>query len=383
MSGKMTEPLRAADFDYPLEEELIAQQPLERRDQSKLMRLCRSDGEISHHVFRELPALLRPGDLLVLNDTRVIPARITCRRSSGGRIEGLFLREVGPGRWEVMLKGAGRCRPGESLGLLGADETLRLERNLGQGRWEVDVVRDEQRVTGPATELLERVGSPPLPPYIRRGGGGDQAGPADPSKAPSQTARPAPSADDRVRYQTVYADRPGAVAAPTAGLHFTPELLNELQSVGMKLARVTLHVALGTFAPVKHEDLAEHPMHEEWYELTAPTAERLNAARAAGRRIVAVGTTSVRVLESAVSPDGHFAPASGWTRIFLYPPAAFRAVDALITNFHLPRSTLLMLVAAFCKPGSTEGLPMILQAYEEARRLRYRFYSYGDAMMIE
>ncbi|HOD82993.1 MAG: S-adenosylmethionine:tRNA ribosyltransferase-isomerase [Planctomycetes bacterium ADurb.Bin126] len=379
----MTEPLRAADFDYPLEEELIAQQPLERRDQSKLMRLCRSDGEISHHVFRELPALLRPGDLLVLNDTRVIPARITCRRSSGGRIEGLFLREVGPGRWEVLLKGAGRCRASERLQLLGADETLRLERNLGQGRWEVDVVRDEQRVTGPATELLERVGSPPLPPYIRRGGGGDQAGPADPSKAPSQTARPAPSTDDRVRYQTVYADRPGAVAAPTAGLHFTPELLNELQSVGMELARVTLHVALGTFAPVKHEDLAEHPMHEEWYELAAPTAERLNAARAAGRRIVAVGTTSVRVLESSVGPDGRFASASGWTRIFIYPPARFQAVDALITNFHLPRSTLLMLVAAFCKPGSTEGLPMILRTYEQARRLRYRFYSYGDAMMIE
>ncbi len=383
----MTRPLRAADFDYPLEEELIAQQPLQRRDQSRLMRLRRDGGAISHHVFRDLPALLRPDDLLVLNDTRVIPARITCRRRTGGRIDGLFLREVKVGRWEVMLKGAGRCRPGECLELAGADETLRLERNLGEGRWELDVLRAGEPVAAPAAELLERVGSPPLPPYIRRGGRDDQqaqaAEAAGQTNAQPQVAnQPAPPSDDRIRYQTVYADRPGAIAAPTAGLHFTPELLAELERGGMELARVTLHVALGTFAPVKREDLAEHPMHEEWYELTAATADRLNAARDAGRRIVAVGTTSVRVLESAVGPDGRFAPASGWTRIFLYPPAAFRAVDALITNFHLPRSTLLMLVAAFCKPGSTDGLPMILRAYEEARRLRYRFYSYGDAMLI-
>lgn len=386
MSGKNGKPVQAADFDYPLEEELIAQQPLERRDQSRLMRLRRVDGAISHHVFRELPRLLRPGDLLVLNDTRVILARITCRRASGGRIEGLFLREIRPGRWEVMLKGAGRCRPGECLELLGADETLRLEHNLGEGRWELDVLRFGQLMATPAAELLERAGSPPLPPYIRRGGRDShpgQEGAEQQDAQPPAAGRPASPSDDRLRYQTVYAERPGAVAAPTAGLHFTPELLAELEQGGMELARVTLHVALGTFAPVKHEDLAEHPMHEEWYELPPGTAERLNAARDAGRRIVAVGTTSVRVLESAASPDGRFAPASGWTRIFLYPPAAFRAVDALITNFHLPRSTLLMLVAAFCKPGSTDGLPMILRAYEEARRLRYRFYSYGDAMLIE
>ena len=449
----MSSPLRASDFEYPLEAERIAQQPLERRDQSRLMRLRRRDGQITHHVFGDLGELLRPGDLLVLNDTRVIPARFACRRPSGGKIEGLFLREVQTGRWQVMLKGAGRCRTGERLALasrsgLGGELHLRLSANLGQGCWEADLLRGEQVLAQPAAEVLEQHGVTPLPPYIHRPAAEDEASGEERSKEkepfrgkahgrlsvglgvqpteekahgklsvglgvqpteekahgkPSvgfgagpgeeeETHEKRPSVGlgpaeqdryDRTRYQTVYADRPGAVAAPTAGLHFTPELLEQLSARGMEFARVTLHVALGTFAPVKDEDLAAHPMHEEWYELPTAAADQLNAARSAGRRIVAVGTTSVRVLETAADEAGRFAPASGWTKIFLYPPATFRAVDALITNFHLPRSTLLMLVAAFCQPGRTGGLEMILRAYDQARRLRYRFYSYGDAMLIE
>ena len=353
-------PLTASDFEYPLEPELIAQEPLPRRDESRLMRLSRSDGRLAHHRFSDVPALVREGDVLVLNDTRVIPAKFTVRRQTGGRLEALFCRELQKGLWEVLLKGAGRCHGGETLQAeAGEPLSLKLVESLGAGSYAVRVA-----FAGPAVELLERIGSAPLPPYIRRPGGMTDE-------------------QDRQRYQTVYASAPGAVAAPTAGLHFTEALLDELRGGGVEIAFVTLHVGPGTFAPVKGEDLAAHRMHPEWYRLPGETAKKLNAARAAGRRIVAVGSTSLRVLETAAARGGPFAETSGWTDLFVYPPAEFRAVDALITNFHLPRSTLLMLVAAFCRPGGIGGVKMIMDAYAEARRLRYRFYSYGDAMLID
>lgn len=363
----LMEPL-ASDFDYPLDPDLIAQQPLPRRDESRLMVLRRKTGLTELRVFSDLPSLLRPGDVMVVNNTRVIPARFFCRRATGGRIEGLFLRQnprdEEPGEWVVLLKGAGRCRIGERLELVGAESSVELElrESRGAGQWLVT-----PHPPAPAAEVLARAGRTPLPPYIRRPGGADQ--PADPS--------------DRDRYQTVYAASDGAVAAPTAGLHFTPEILAALEARDIQTLTVTLHVGLGTFAPVKVETLADHPMHSEWYEMTAATASALNAARDERRRIVAVGTTSVRVLESVVGADGRFEARSGWTDIFLYPPAKFGATDALITNFHLPRSTLLMLVSAFCSPGRTEGVDMIRAAYAQAVAERFRFFSYGDAMLIE
>ncbi len=352
--------LTTSDFDYPLEAELIAQAPLERRDESRLMTLERASGAIGHHVFRELPRLLAPGDLLVMNDTRVIPAKFAARRRTGGRIEGLFLREAGSGQWEVMLKGAGKCKDGETLSLERADGVeLELQENLGSGRWLLGVTP-----AASAVELLEKAGATPLPPYIRR---------------ETQTA----DAADRTRYQTLYADKPGAVAAPTAGLHFTEDVLTALDDRGIETSKVTLHVSLGTFLPVKSEDLTAHDMHSEWYEMPADTARKLTEARSERRRIVAIGTTSVRVLESAGAACGadQMNPCQGWTDLFLYPPAKFGWTDAMITNFHLPRSALLMLVAAFCTPGQTAGREMILNAYAAARERKYRFYSYGDAML--
>ena len=364
--------LQTSDFDYNLPENLIAQAPTERRDNSRLMVLRRAEGvkakSLSHHVFADLPCLLKGGDVLVVNDTRVIPARFAVSRATGGRIEGLFCREIAPGQWEVMLRGAGRCRDGEKLSLFRGDRcTLTLCKHLERGRW---IVRVEPAAA--AMEILARAGSAPLPPYIRRDSLADNA-------------------EDRQRYQTVYAARPGAVAAPTAGLHFTKHLLDSLSERGIEMLTVTLHVGLGTFAPVLAENPRKHKMHSEWYELTEASAVRLNLARRDGRRIVAVGTTSVRVLETVASgaiaaglnEREPFSPAAGWTDIFICPPADFHATDALITNFHLPRSTLLMLVAAFYRPGQTAGVPAILDAYARAIEQQYRFYSYGDAMLIE
>jgi len=351
--------MRTADFDYQLDESLIAQAPSPRRTESGLMSLDRATGRVCHHVFCDISDLLRPGDLLVLNNTAVAPARFFCARRSGGRIEGLFLKKLASGMWEVMLKNAGRCRRGERLTLV-KDESVELElvENLGLGRW---------TVSPPAScdtmELLKRVGLPPLPPYIRRG--------------------PEGQPQDVNRYQTVYAQRPGAVAAPTAGLHFTPELLENLSRKGIGHTFVTLHVGMGTFMPVKVDNIAEHTMHEEWYELGTEAVEAINTARAEGRRVVAVGTTSVRVLESAARRRMPLESHEAWTNIFLYPPAQFMATDALITNFHLPKSTLLMLVSAFCQPGGKGGIDIIRLAYAQAIERRYRFFSYGDAMLIE
>ncbi len=358
--------LTTRDFDFDLPAELIAQQPLDERDQSRLMHLTRTSGVASDHRFADLPGLLEPGDLLVLNDTRVIPARFFMHRASGGKLEGLFLQDMGDGTWQAMLRNAGRCKVGERLSVDGADDvSLVLVENLGKGRW---LLRCE-----PACEpvtLLDRVGQTPLPPYIRR------------PDAAQESA-------DRPRYQTVYADRPGAVAAPTAGLHFTPELFDALAQRDISAARVTLHVGLGTFLPVKADDLTDHDMHSEWYDLSAGAAEAISGARRTGRRIVAVGTTAVRVLETVARDQqpsdrtSPLAPASGWTDIFLYPPAEFGVVDALITNFHLPQSTLVMLVAALCDPGGSAGTAMILDAYRQAVAREYRFFSYGDAMLID
>jgi len=361
--------LKTSDFDFGLDPRLIAQRPAARRDGSRLLRLRRHDGQCSDHTFDQLPQLLRAGDLLVLNDTRVIPARFGCSRPTGGKVDGLFLREPKPGDWEVMLRNAGKCRVGESLSLslsmvaIGGgsvcETSIRLVEDLGQGRW---IVRPVPQ--GEVLDILRTVGATPLPPYIHRSEDDDDT-------------------DDRQRYQTVYASRSGAVAAPTAGLHFTDELFETLAAAGVTTCCLTLHVGAGTFLPVKTEDLASHTMHTEAFELSAEAADAINLARSEGRRVIAVGTTVVRVLETLAAQANRLTPTAGTTDIFIYPPAEFRAVDAMITNFHLPRSTLLMLVSAFCSPRSTDGLKVVLAAYRHAIAGEYRFFSYGDAMLIE
>jgi len=343
--------MRLSDLQYDLPPELIAQQAIEPRDAARLLVLHRDTGRVEHRGFREITELLHAGDALVVNDTRVIPARFFLRRGTGGRVEALFLHEQ-PGGWRIMLKGSGRLKVGETLH---CEEfpahCLVLAERLERGDW---LARPVPPI--PPLELLARIGQTPLPPYIHRA---------------------APDAADVARYQTVYADRPGAVAAPTAGMHFTPELLERLAATGVRRAGVTLHVGAGTFVPVQTEVLANHRMHAEWYEIGAAAADVLRDTRGAGGRVVAVGTTSARVLESLPDIDSpEFGPASGWTEIFLYPPYRFRNVDVLLTNFHLPGSTLLALVMAFATPEQ------IRAAYREAIAQRYRFYSYGDAMLI-
>ena len=342
-------------FDYYLPHDRIAQHPADRRDQSRLLRIDRAAGAVEHHGFHDLPGLLRPGDLLVLNDTRVLPARLTLRRGTGSRIDGLFVCVVADGRWEMLLRGRGRLRPGETLVVDGAaEQAMRLIERGDDGVWTVapDPAAD------PAS-LLDRVGRAPLPPYIRRPHADEDLGCAD-----------------LERYQTVYARQPGAIAAPTAGLHFTPELMEDLARREVAAAYVTLHVGLGTFKPVTAERVEDHEMHGERFSLSAAAAEAVAAARREGRRVVAVGTTTVRVLEH-VARAGGFRESEGETTLFIHPPFEFRAVDALITNFHLPRSTLLMLVSAFA------GRELLLWAYQEAIDAEYRFYSYGDACLIE
>jgi S-adenosylmethionine:tRNA ribosyltransferase-isomerase len=307
----------------------------------------RSTGSREHRVFHELPSLLNPGDLLVLNDTRVLPARLLGQRAStGGKWEGLFLRTVPSGDWELLCQTRGRLRMGETVVIEPEPLRLTMVGRSPAGHW---LARPD--VEGTPSELLERFGQVPLPPYIRKGRAADA---------------------DRERYQTVYAQRAGAVAAPTAGLHFTPRVFEVLRQRGIGWTFVTLHVGLGTFQPIQTEDITQHPMHSEWGELSAATAEAIRACRARKGRIVAVGTTSVRVLETAEEEQ----PWCGETRLFIYPPYSFRTVDALVTNFHLPRTTLLLLVAALA------GVDLLRDAYMTAVAHRYRFYSYGDAMLI-
>lgn len=346
--------MKTKDLHYDLPPDLIAQQPCEPRDASRLMVVHRQTGRIEHAGFRDLLSLLSPRDCLVINKTQVVPARFASRRATGARIGGLFVREDGPGRWRVMLANSRRLKLGERLALDGSSWWMVLGRRQERGMWEVEI--DPPL---PAMDILARIGSMPLPPYIRR------------------LAEQAAEQDrfDRCRYQTVYAQSPGAVAAPTAGLHFTTSLLDDLKAKGIGIAAVLLHVGLGTFQPIETGDLADHEMHSEWYDLPSETVQRLDRVRGESGRIVAVGTTAVRVLESC-GRSGKLAAQQGWTNIFIYPPYTFRMTDALLTNFHLPASTLLALVSAFA------GRDLVMKAYRTAVQERYRFYSYGDAMLI-
>jgi S-adenosylmethionine:tRNA ribosyltransferase-isomerase len=347
----MDEAIRASDYDFDLPPELIAQHPVEPRDAARLLVLERRRARIDHRVFREIGDYLAPGDVLVVNDSRVLPARLFGRRSTGGQVELLLLQGDDAGRWEALARPARRLRPGEVIavhprepGLAPPAPVTILER-FDQGR---------VRIHLPVELLgsLERYGHLPLPPYIR-----------EPVRDPE-------------RYQTVYSQEPGSVAAPTAGLHFTTELLDRLQQLGVHIARLTLHVGLGTFKPVQMEDIREHRMHAEWYRVPSATLASIRVAREHGRRVVAVGTTSARTLESIADRLDEQHDLTGWTDLFIVPGHRWRVVDALVTNFHLPRSTLLLLVCSF---ASRE---LILRAYHEAIERGYRFYSFGDAMLI-
>ena len=345
------------DFNYFLPPELIAQQPADRRDESRLLVLHRANEKLEHRKFRDLLEFVRPGDVLVLNNSRVIPARLRGKNSkTGGAFEMLLLEENSPNDWWAMMKPGKKARVGTEIKL---DEKISAT--------VVDVNDEGHRrlkFSGRPDIIteLDRLGEIPLPPYITR----DELQPAD-----------------RERYQTVFAQPPGSVAAPTAGLHFTEKILGEIRARGAQVCFVTLHVSLGTFASVHADKLADHVMHEERYEVGEVTAKAVNTAKNEGRRVIAVGTTSVRVLESvAAQHDGQMVAGSGRTKIFIYPPRDFKIVDALLTNFHLPCSTLLMLASAFAAPGELRGRETILRAYAEAIRERYRFFSYGDAMLL-
>jgi S-adenosylmethionine:tRNA ribosyltransferase-isomerase len=339
-------------FDYDLPPHLIAQEPWPQRDGSRLLVVRGGGGPLAHHHFHDLPELLQPGDLLVLNDTRVLQARLVGRRErTGGKWEGLFLQERPDGAWELLCQTRGRLSVGETIIVDDRPEGLRLRlvEKTPAGRWLARPLTD-----GTALDLLARHGRVPLPPYIRKG----------------QANEP-----DRERYQTVYARRDGAVAAPTAGLHFTPQVFEGLRQRGIAWSFVTLHVGAGTFQPVQVEDVSQHRMQREWGELPATTVEAILACKAARGRVIAVGTTSVRVLET-VAATGELRSWAGETDLTISPPYSFRAIDALVTNFHLPRSSLLLLVAAFL------GLERMREAYRIAVEQEYRFYSYGDAMLI-
>lgn len=336
--------MNTSDFDYPLPETFIAQTPLEPRDSSRLLVLHRDTGQLEHKIFREIGDYLRTGDLLVLNQTRVIPARIYARKPTGGRVELLLLRRRDLLRWEALVGGKG-LRVGSRVKVEDGPEALIVEMLNGAERLLL--------FSEPIEPYFPKVGHVPLPPYIHE------------------------KLADPERYQTVYAREPGSAAAPTAGLHFTPRLLDEMQSSGVKIAYVTLHVGLDTFAPVTEDNPEAHKIHSEWCELPQETADAINQTRASGGRIIAVGTTSVRTLESAASVGRDaIPPYSGPTSLFILPGFKFKLVDALITNFHLPKSTLIMLVSAFA------GREKILEAYNVAIQEGYRFYSLGDAMLI-
>ena len=339
--------MKTKDFDYFLPEELIAQTPLERRDSSRLMLLDRESGAVEHSVFSRLPEYLQAGDCLVMNDSRVLPARLFGHRPTGGAVEVLLLTDKGDNVWECLTRPGRKTPVGTKLIFGDGELTGEVVEAVSDGN---KLIRFHYE--GIFLEVLEKLGRMPLPPYI---------------KAELQ---------DQNRYQTVYAREPGSAAAPTAGLHFTPELLKELEEKGVELLYITLHVGLGTFRPVKEEEITDHEMHSEYCIINAETAEKLNRAKREGRRIVCVGTTSCRTLEAVADEDGFVRPFSDWVNIFIYPGYRFKCVNALITNFHLPQSTLIMLVSALA------GREHVLNAYEIAVKERYRFFSFGDAMLI-
>ena len=339
--------MKTSDFSYYLPEELIAQTPLEQRDSSRLLKLDRQSGRVEHHHFYDIINYLQPGDCLVMNDSRVLPARLLGHRPTGGAVEVLLLRDLGNKQWECLCKPGRKMQVGNEVIFGNGDLTATV----------VEVKEDGNRIVefhydGIFLEVLERLGKMPLPPYIKE------------------------ELENQERYQTVYSREVGSAAAPTAGLHFTNELLNQIRANGVKTAFVTLHVGLGTFRPVKAENIHDHHMHSELCMISAETAAILNETKAAGGRVICVGTTSCRTLESLVNEDGSFEAKSKWTEIFIYPGYTFKAMDGLITNFHLPESTLVMLVSAFA------GRENVLAAYEEAVREKYRFFSFGDAMCI-
>lgn len=340
--------MRKEDFNFDLPEELIAQDPLEDRSSSRLLVLDKETGKTEHHVFREIIDYLEAGDCLVINDTKVIPARlIGSKIGTDAKIEVLLLKRKENDVWETLVKPGKKAKIGTRISF--GDGLL-----VGEV---VDIVEEGNRLIhfeyeGIFEEILDRLGQMPLPPYISH------------------------QLEDKNRYQTVYAKHSGSAAAPTAGLHFTPELLKKIEEKGVQIARVTLHVGLGTFRPVKVDNILEHHMHSEFYQIEEEAAEKINTAKANGKRVIAVGTTSCRTIESAAKEDGTIAPVSGWTDIFIYPGYQFKVLDCLITNFHLPESTLVMLVSALA------GREHVLNAYEEAIKERYRFFSFGDAMFI-
>lgn len=339
--------MKKSDFYFELPEELIAQTPLERRDASRLLVLNKQTGEIAHHHFYDLPSFLNAGDCLVLNDSRVLPARLMGNRLTGGAVEVVLLRDLGNGKWECLTRPGRKTKPGTDLTFGDGVLTATVTDALDDGNKVLQFHYD-----GIFLEILDQLGKMPLPPYIKE------------------------ELQDRERYQTVYSREIGSAAAPTAGLHFTPELLEQIAAKGVKICYVTLHVGLGTFRPVKEEDILDHVMHSEYCEIPAETARIINETKAEGGRVVAVGTTSCRTLESFTDPDGTVNAKGGWTDIFIYPGYTFKCIDALVTNFHLPESTLIMLVSALA------GREQILHAYETAVQERYRFFSFGDAMLI-
>ena len=340
--------MKRQDFYYELPEELIAQDPLVDRESSRLLVLDRESGVISHRVFRDITEYLPEGDCLVINDTKVLPARlIGSREGTNGKIEILLLKRKDNNMWETLVKPGRKAKVGTKIIFGGGLLTGEV----------VDVVEEGNRLIqftyqGIFEEILDQLGQMPLPPYITH------------------------QLEDKNRYQTVYAAHTGSAAAPTAGLHFTPELLKKIERQGVDIAKVTLHVGLGTFRPVKVDEITDHHMHSEFYQIDQEAADKINRAKANGKRVVCVGTTSCRTVESAADENGELAACSGWTEIFIYPGYRFKVLDCLITNFHLPESTLIMLVSALA------GRKKVLEAYEEAVRERYRFFSFGDAMLV-
>ena len=340
--------MKKSDFYFELPEELIAQTPIQQRDHSRLMHLDKQTGEISHEHFYDLPRFLKKGDCLVLNDSRVLPARLIGCRSTGGSVELVLLRDLGEGRWECLSRPGRKTKPGTELSFGDGELTATVE-SVAEGGNRIVQFHYE----GIFLEVLERLGKMPLPPYIKE------------------------ELQDAERYQTVYSREIGSAAAPTAGLLFTRERLDQIESMGVNVCYVTLHVGLGTFRPVKEDEIENHEMHSEFCIIPERTARIVTETKRAGGRVIAVGTTSCRTLESFANEDGSLPVSSGWTNIFIYPGYRFKCIDALITNFHLPESTLIMLVSALA------GREHVLNAYKCAVEEKYRFFSFGDAMMIE